>query len=1003
MENNVRAALGAVLLLVGPVFAGQDAHGLVVTDAGADPTGKTDSTGAIQACIDRLAAAGGGTVSVPPGEYRISFLTLRPHVNLRLAGGAGRATEGWTPEAAARAMDPSRSAIMRSVAERRGRWWLFLFNLVPPTAATNGFSDITVSGGVFDCEGRYLPGAFACGRNIRLENMVVKDLPNNHAFQIDGCTNVVVTNCLFAGYTFGGKRSSVMTRETIQVEQTSPGALSGNPANTPISCARGVSIPNSNVSVTGCWFGPSERLGPHLIPLGHHGRPRSCDGLVFAGNVVVDPLYCGVRLANVSDVRVEGNTFVSTNASPRLAKDSAIVCLWGGRALAPGEKGVEIRGNRVILGPRSPLARLSVSAPRKGEVVSDISAGHVAPAAATAGEAVLWPSDTTVLRAQQDSSISALPDGAMGVTTGVKASWPGVRMDFLKGEADLSRFGRFVVTVSNTTDQMRTVHLSVKGRGVQGQGPGGSVTLKPRTAGEIVAYVRRMPWALDEPLKLDGMNGRPAGQNGAGGGFDIRHATSFHIFFCQDGVASGFSVLRVTADGDGAPPPKVLPAKTFLPFVDRFGQFMHDDWPGKVHDEAELACTKADEDAWLAKNGTSPIPEADRFGGWAGGPQLKATGFFRTEKVNGKWWLVDPDGRLFFSHGVDCVGIGNGTTGIGFREKYFSWLPAKDDPAFGGFWGHVKWPAAHNFYKDPEHLPYDTFSFANANLRRKYGEGWKAEYIDRAHRRLRAWGLNTIANWSWNEIYRLDRTPYTLCLGTHGAPRLKDSKGWWGALPDPFNPEFEKTFRARARNAAKTMRDDPWCVGVFVDNELSWNGEERMKAVAEQYFCTIRRVLKEELPNHLYLGCRIAWGTDVIYRAAARHCDVVSVNIYNRRPVRDLPPDAEDKPMINGEFHFGALDRGMFHTGLVVTRDQNERAQCYRDFVNACLDHPRFVGTHWFQWQDQALTGRSDGENYQIGFLNVADIPYPELVQAARDVAATMYRRRWGCVPTEKK
>ena len=616
--------------------------------------------------------------------------------------------------------------------------------------------------------------------------------------------------------------------------------------------------------------------------------------------------------------------------------------------------------------------------------------------AAGAWAETLWPGPDTVMRAQTDSSIiSALQDGSVVVTTGVKAKWPGVRMDFVKGEADLSRFGRFVVAVSNTTHETRTVHLSVKGRGVQGQGPGGSVTLKPHTTGEIVASVRSLPWAFDAPLTLEGMNGRPSAQDGAGGGFDIHRATSFHIFFNQDGMASGFSVLRVSADANGKKPPKLLSAKTFLPFVDQFGQFIHDEWPGKVHDEAELVRTKANEDAWLAANGQTPIPEADRFGGWAGGPQLKATGFFRTEKVNGKWWLVDPDGRLFFSHGVDCVGIGGGTTGITFREKYFSWLPAKDDPVFGMFWGRCTWPAAHGFYKDPSHLPYDSFSFSTANLRRKYGAEWKATYIDRAHRRLRSWGLNTIANWSWHEVYSLDRTPYTLCLGTGGTPRLKDSKGWWGALPDPFNPEFEKKFRERARTAAKTMRDDPWCIGVFVDNELSWNGEARMEAVSERYFSTIRRVLREELPNHLYLGCRIAWGTDVIYRAAARHCDVVSVNIYNRRPVKDLPPGAEDKPMINGEFHFGALDRGMFHTGLVATRNQDERAQCYRDFVNACLDHPRFVGTHWFQWQDQALTGRFDGENYQIGFLNVADVPYPELVQAARDVARTMYRRRY--------
>ncbi|MBQ8112779.1 MAG: beta-agarase, partial [Kiritimatiellae bacterium] len=134
----------------------------------------------------------------------------------------------------------------------------------------------------------------------------------------------------------------------------------------------------------------------------------------------------------------------------------------------------------------------------------------------------------------------------------------------------------------------------------------------------------------------------------------------------------------------------------------------------------------------------------------------------------------------------------------------------------------------------------------------------------------------------------------------------------------------------------------------------------------------------------------------VIYRAAARHCDVVSVNIYSRSPNRDLPAGAVDKPMINGEFHFGALDRGMFHTGLVATRSQQERAKCYRDYVNACLDHPRYVGTHWFQWQDQPLTGRSDGENYQIGFVTVTDAPYPELVEAARDVAKRMYSRRWG-------
>jgi agarase len=53
------------------------------------------------------------------------------------------------------------------------------------------------------------------------------------------------------------------------------------------------------------------------------------------------------------------------------------------------------------------------------------------------------------------------------------------------------------------------------------------------------------------------------------------------------------------------------------------------------------------------------------------------------------------------------------------------------------------------------------------------------------------------------------------------------------------------------------------------------------------------------------------------------------------------------------------------------------------------------VGTHWFQYQDQPTTGRVyDEENYQIGFVDIADTPYAELVAAARSVAAQLYSLR---------
>ena len=43
-----------------------------------------------------------------------------------------------------------------------------------------------------------------------------------------------------------------------------------------------------------------------------------------------------------------------------------------------------------------------------------------------------------------------------------------------------------------------------------------------------------------------------------------------------------------------------------------------------------------------------------RYGGYLN-KRVKSTGFFRTEQIDDRWWLIDPDGYLFLSYGVDCV------------------------------------------------------------------------------------------------------------------------------------------------------------------------------------------------------------------------------------------------------------------------------------------------------------------------------------------------------------
>jgi len=86
----------------------------------------------------------------------------------------------------------------------------------------------------------------------------------------------------------------------------------------------------------------------------------------------------------------------------------------------------------------------------------------------------------------------------------------------------------------------------------------------------------------------------------------------------------------------------------------------------------------------------------------------------------------------------------------------------------------------------------------------------------------------------------------------------------------------------------------------------------------------------------------------------------------------------------------------MFHTGLVPTDSQPQRARAYRQYVGGALQNAWLVGTHWFQFGDQATTGRGDGENYQIGLVDVCDTPYPETIAALREIGTILYTARDG-------
>ena len=489
----------------------------------------------------------------------------------------------------------------------------------------------------------------------------------------------------------------------------------------------------------------------------------------------------------------------------------------------------------------------------------------------------------------------------------------------------------------------------------------GYIVVPPGQTRTLYIFLQRKEFSpADADAAFKGMNGIPGGEMKLWPEAEIDPAevSSLAVFLVLPQSAAEIEVSNLRPFGSTQPPDEKALAGDFFPFIDRYGQLKYKDWPGKVHSDEDLkAAVRAEAADLAAHQGSAGL---DEYGGWAAGPRLQATAHFRVEKYQGKWWLVDPQGRLFWSNGMDCVRF-DMPTRIEGRERYF------EAPAPAG-------------------------DFLARNLEIKYGKDWRSAVLDLLGQRFRSWRINSIGAWSEDVVMEQHKVPYTVIFHSGDASGKKIA---------PESAEWSEALRRQLTQAASRLNSDPWCIGFFVDNEIHASKDP---AWWEAYYHHVSGLAKEILPNKLYLGSRLdfhdfpdsAAERIEIARLAARYTDVVSFNQYRFTLDEFHWPAGIDRPVIVGEFHFGALDRGLLHTGLRVVVNQGQRADAYRHFVTSALLNPLIVGAHWFQLYDEPTAGRGDGENYQIGFLDVCDQPYAETVAASRDVGYRLYQIRNG-------
>jgi len=398
----------------------------------------------------------------------------------------------------------------------------------------------------------------------------------------------------------------------------------------------------------------------------------------------------------------------------------------------------------------------------------------------------------------------------------------------------------------------------------------------------------------------------------------------------------------------------------------------------------------------LAGYVSQPEPELSIYGGWKIARQ-KATGFFRTEKIADRWWVIDPAGYPYIDRSVVDLNMGGSE-----RQQQA--------------------------------------------LTKRFGD--KESWIKQTTQLLRDNGFTGAGCWSAADLIRSQKNPlvYTVNIGPmqtlHDQHRQRVGKyrnaGWQGYENDlvlVFDPQFEK-FADQAAKQLTRYKDDPYLLGYFTDNELPWKDDAlirhliylppsdpgyiaakqwldarkgRAATVADvtakdqedfnafyfdRYLAIVTQAIRRYDTNHMYLGCRFNQETEelnnsAIFKVAGKYMDIVSINHY-----RKWEPDQKTlakwgqwsgRPFFITEWYIKGEDSGLPNkTGagwLVPT--QKDRGLFYQNFCLELLKSPSCVGWQWFKYQDndpENLNSDPSNRDSNKGIVSAVYEPYSDLL-----------------------
>jgi agarase len=405
------------------------------------------------------------------------------------------------------------------------------------------------------------------------------------------------------------------------------------------------------------------------------------------------------------------------------------------------------------------------------------------------------------------------------------------------------------------------------------------------------------------------------------------------------------------------------------------------------------------------------------------------TSYFKIEQKEGRWRFIDPNGNPFFSSGIcDLKAEGFFSPDLGYSPYHRNiielygdnetWASVTYDRLVA--WGFTTIGAWSGNNIKNTRLPYAAYlGLSERGIKEPFvedyfSEEWIKKVDDICKEKVAPLSsdINLIGYYLANELrWGPDLSKFRdLFADFCSMPSNSRGKAFLvNFLHNRYNGDISN-FNHAWRTSYKSYDE---LYNVTSLGNFSWTTKakkDRAKftyLVAEQFFKICYETIKRYDNNHLLLGVRfLSYATPKeVIEACSNYIDVITINHY---PVRSFIAsassilrilfnfvltaksfqeyyDISNKPIMITEINFRARDSGLPNTQPSpflhpVSLTQNKRADRFYSFMLQFVEKPYSVGYHWYSYMDDPYTGRTDGENSNIGIVNAKDEPYTPLV-----------------------